>query len=115
MPSFGVVVHFNVLNDLGLGILFIFKSPVFEQLCFESAEAGLHKSIIVSIVGPAHTLAYLMLVQQLPEHLTSVLSAPVRVQHHSFGNDSDGERLPQGRYHQLLLHLRFQFPAHNSS
>ena len=56
MPSFCVVVHFDVFKNFCLGIRQAIKSPILQQLHFKAAETGFHEGNVIRIISPSHAL-----------------------------------------------------------
>lgn len=46
MFSYRIIIHFNLLKDFGLGVIFGFKCAFLQPFRFNIAETRLHKSII---------------------------------------------------------------------
>jgi hypothetical protein len=64
MFSVGVVVHFNVLKELGSGIFQFVKGTTFQQICFQPAKEVFHGSIVIGVIGQVHLLLYFSFHQQ---------------------------------------------------
>lgn len=109
MPSFSIIIPLNIRKYVRLGLGFVFKSAILHQLGFKATKTRLPKSIVISIVGPAHTLdelskketaAYFNARIRAHASIANQLHGPLDV---SFGEDKRRTRMANGaeKHHTL--------------
>ena len=76
----GVVVGFDVGEDLGVGIGVGAEGAVLEHLGRAGADEGLGPGVVIGIGARGHALAQAGLAQEFPERAAAVLAAPVAVE-----------------------------------
>ena len=111
--SVGVVVGFEVGEDLDAGIGVSDKRAVLEHLGFEGAHEGFGPGVVVGIGARGHALAQAGLAQELPVSTTAVLAATVAMEDKAGQRAARSQGLLEGSNDQVRAQMVGQRPAND--
>ena len=97
----GVVVGFEVGEDLGVGIGAGAEGAVLEHLGLAGADEGLGPGVVIGIGARGHALAQAGLAQEFPESGAAVLAAQVAVEDEAGPDAARSQGLLEGRDDQV--------------
>jgi hypothetical protein len=93
-----IIPGLNIFKYIQAHLLSCFEFGTIDQFRFESFEKAFSHRVIPTVAFPAHTLIYLIVLQQINGLFTGILDAPVRVKDHPFFKRSATIGHPDSRY-----------------
>lgn len=77
MSAFSIVVGFNILKDLLVGLGEVIEGLVLDQFGFESGEKRFDESVVIVVIYSGHALPALILADESAKAQIHVLAAAI--------------------------------------
>ena len=114
MATSGVVVAFDVFEEVVPCLGFIGKGLLFEEFLLESADEGLAPGVVIGVGSPRHALGDAMACQQSTKGSTTILAASVAVEDKPLRVEpAGGQRVVHGLADQITPEVVIQMPTDN--